>query len=185
MSLRLTLLRAPLRSASPLRSSFAAPISVRRISQYQRLYSSTPDEKDKDGADGAKKKRPPPPPRAPLEPTTFDGKASPRDVHNRPVRLRGMPPTMAAWEVERSHSRPRSNAAGPRPAPRPKLEEHIFNESAAPRAIYKRPTRELPLANVSSENSLDAGWRWRRGGLRCPACVAPASRVVGSRNATM
>lgn len=83
---------------------------------------------------------------APLEPTTFDGKAAPRDVHNRPG-LRGMPGTVSPWELERQHSRPRSNSAGPRPAPKPRLDERMFNETAAPRAVYQRPTRDLPKMN--------------------------------------
>ncbi|BEI82087.1 hypothetical protein CcaverHIS002_0212470 [Cutaneotrichosporon cavernicola] len=127
MSLRLTLLRpvrAPLRPQPLLR----------------RWYADEPDAPVKP------KRRPPPPPSAPMEPTTFDGKATPRDVHNRPA-LRGMPGVMSPWELERQHSRPRSNRAGPRPAPKPKLEEHMFNESAAPRAIYQRPTRDLPVVN--------------------------------------
>ncbi len=131
MSLRLPLLRPIGLRPPPLR----AHLLVRR-------YADAPEPADKP------KKRPPPPPSKPLEPTTFDGKAVPRDVHNRPA-LRGMPGTMSPWELERQHSRPRSNRAGPRPAPKPKLDEHLFNESAAPRAIYQRPTRDLPVVNVS------------------------------------
>lgn len=144
MSLRLPLLR-PLRAA-PLR---AQPL-------LRRWYADQPDVPVKP------KKRPPPPPMAPLEPTTFDGKATPRDVHNRPS-LRGMPGTMSPWELERQHSRPRSNRAGPRPAPKPKLDEHLFNDSAAPRAIYQRPTRDLPIVNVSTGERLGEGvrrWEW-------------------------
>lgn len=151
MSLRLTLLRAPLLRPTPSLRPLPARLSLSL--SLRRAYS---DSKASEEPEDGKKKRRPPPPKPPLEPTTFDGKAAPRDVHNRPLSLRGMPATMSPWEMERQHSRPRSNTAGPRPAPRPKLDEHIFNESAAPRAIYQRPTRDLPKINVSEVE------RWKR-----------------------
>lgn len=80
-----------------------------------------------------------PPPRPPLEPTVFDGKASPREIHLRPNPMRGMPP---------SQRKPGSEK--PRQIPK-KLEEESqsFTGPSRPRAVYTRPSRELPRMKVS------------------------------------
>ncbi|WOO85190.1 Cytochrome c oxidase assembly factor 1 [Vanrija pseudolonga] len=89
-------------------------------------------------ADGS---RPRHPPRPPVEPTTFDGKASPRDIHLRP-NMRGLPKVPTPWEKER-----KLNGSATRPAPKATPEaphEEVFNSPARPRAIYQRP-RDLPI----------------------------------------
>lgn len=75
-----------------------------------------------------------PPPRAPIEPTVFDGKASPREIHLRPS-MRGMPP---------SDRKPKARAA-----PKKVEEGQSFTGPSRPRAVYTRPSRELPRVKVS------------------------------------
>lgn len=87
--------------------------------------------------------RPPPGPK--IEPTIFDSKSQPREVHYRPENHRGMPTsrpgTQAPWEQLR-----RVNTGKVKEG---ELEE-AFDGPSRPRMYYDRPgERELPKISVS------------------------------------
>lgn len=82
-----------------------------------------------------------PPPRAPVVPTTFSEKASPKNVHQRPEQIRGFPPMTKKPEWETARSTASSSNADP----------EAFNGPSRPRLMYERPRRrELPEIKVST-----------------------------------
>lgn len=106
-----------------------------------------------------------PPPRAPVEPTVFDGKAAPREIHLRPS-MRGMPP---------SDRKPKAQVVAPK-----KIEEgQSFTGPSRPRAVYTRPSRELPRVKVS-QTMTDSPLTSRRTGY--PSVCICRQPLVAARN---
>lgn len=111
------------------------------------------------GSDGGNVPRMPPPPRPPVEPTTFAGKAAPRDVHMRPGLRRGLPPNdpriAKPWEKEQKErleaQRKAFAAQGGDPRNISSTDEpRNFDGPSKPRPVYTRPNhRELPIFKVS------------------------------------
>ncbi|WWD16583.1 hypothetical protein CI109_101011 [Kwoniella shandongensis] len=79
---------------------------------------------------------PPPPPKTPVEPTVFADKSSPREVHNRPEIIRGMPPLGSKPKVTTSTGEKGFSTKG---------REEAFSGPSKPRLVYSRPgERDLP-----------------------------------------
>lgn len=159
-----SLARLPLPLLARARGSVAAPLACRRFASATTTpppgspppnndtNSNVPHTPPTPGAGGHKV----------LEPTTFDGKAAPRDVHNRPGLLRrGLPPAstnkLKPWEEEqrkRVDAQRRAMAVSgdvPRTAfHRSTDEPQNFDGPSRPRLVYTRPAgRALPRLKVS------------------------------------
>jgi hypothetical protein len=116
------------------------------------------------------------PPRPRIEATTFDGKSSPREVHERPERIRGMPPKGLgpAWQKAGAAAATTARPSGQ------KGEEEDFAGPSRPRMYYDRPgERDLPKLNVSSLDHLN--WsrvsRARRGESAADSLLEPSTIV--------
>lgn len=162
------LTRLPVLASRSLLATAARPTATTGTSVW-RLAPATYATTTAD-ADGS---RPRHPPRPPVEPTTFDGKASPRDIHLRP-NMRGLPKVPTPWEKER-----KLNGSATRPAPKATPEaqhEEVFNSPARPRAIYQRP-RDLPILKVRRSFCL---WGWRASGAAWGRAAAPTAAAAAA-----
>ena len=82
-----------------------------------------------------------------IQPTTFSGKSAPREVHERPEKLRGMGPNSGQFWAKPGEGAGSHSAGGPM-KPGPAAEQ--FGGPSRPRLVYERPgDRELPRLKVS------------------------------------
>ncbi|KAK4687627.1 cytochrome c oxidase assembly factor 1, partial [Tremellales sp. Uapishka_1] len=78
-------------------------------------------------------------PKPPPTPTTFSGKSSPQNIHERPEQARGIPP-VAKIRTAAGPTLPRQTSDGP---------SENFKGPSKPRLVYERPAeRELPKLTI-------------------------------------